>query len=75
MLFSTVLVVLLFATPIADAQRCNRWNTCYEQIQQQESSVLQETVMKINRTLSSQIELLEHEKSNIFIYQLLFLQK
>ena len=69
-LSSTVLAILLFATPNADAQRCNRWNTCYEKIQQQENSALQETVMTINRTLSAQnrkIELLEQEKSNSFI--------
>ena len=66
-LFSTILTILLFATPNADAQRCNRWNTCYEQIQQQENSALQDTVMAINRSLSAQIELLEHEKSNSFI--------
>ena len=59
---------MLFATPNADAQRCNRWNTCYKQIQQQESSELEETVKSINRTLSTQIELLEHEKSNSFTY-------
>merc|ERR1712183_897374 len=68
-IYSTVLVILLFATPNADAaQRCNRWNTCYEQIQQQESSALQEAFMTINRTLSAQnrkIELLEQEKSEM----------
>ena len=67
-LSSTLLAILLFATPDADAQRCNRWKTCYEQIQQQENSALQQTVKAINRTLSTQIELLEHEKSNSLIY-------
>ena len=67
-LVSTILVILLFATPNADAQKCNRWNACYEQIQSQENSALQETVMTINRTVSSKIELLEQEKSNSFIY-------
>jgi len=55
--FTTVLTVLLFATPIADAdrtRRCNLWKTCYNRIQQQENSALQQTVMKINRTLSNQ---------------------
>ena len=63
-LSSTVLAMLFFATANVDAQRCNRWNTCYEQMQQQE------TVISINRTLSAQnrkIELLEQEKSNNFI--------
>merc|ERR1712183_686218 len=61
MLFSTVLVVLLITTPNADAQRCNRWNTCYKQIQQQENSALKETFKEINRSLIS----LEHEKSEM----------
>ena len=65
---STVLAILLLATLNADAQRCNRWNTCYEKIQKQEISVIQETVKAINRNLSTQIELLEHEKSNSSIY-------
>ena len=56
-LSSTVLAILFFVTANADAQRCNRWNTCYEQMQQQEN------VMSINR----KIELLEQEKSNGFI--------
>ena len=73
-LSSTILTILLFATTNADAQRCNRWNICYEQIQLQENSVLQETVKIINQTLSNQIALLEHEKSNSFICQILFLQ-
>jgi len=64
-LSSTLLAILLFATPDADAQRCNRWKTCYEQIQQHENSALQQTVKAINRTLSTQIELLEHEKSEM----------
>ena len=71
MLSSTVLAILLFATPNADAQRCNRWNTCYEQIQQQENSAVQENFKAINRTLSAQnrkIVLLEQEKGNSFIY-------
>ena len=70
-LFSTVLAILLLATPNADAQRCNRWNTCYKQIQQQDNSTLQETIMTTNRRLSvlnKKIELLEQEKSNSFIY-------
>merc|ERR1712183_886657 len=60
-LSSSVLAILLFATPNADGQRCNRWNICYEQIQQQENSALQETFKEINRTLIS----LEHEKSEM----------
>ena len=68
MLSLTVLAVLLFATPNADAERCNRWNTCYEQIQRQDNSALQQTIKKVNRTLSNRIELLEHESSNSFIY-------
>ena len=70
-LSSTVLAILLFATFNADAQRCNRWNACYEQIQQQENSAVQETFKAINRTLSAQnrrIVLLEQEKGNSFIY-------
>merc|ERR1719427_2644255 len=62
---STVLAILLFATLNADAQRCNRWNTCYEQIQQQETSAVQENFKAITRTLSAQnrkIVLLEQEK-------------
>merc|ERR1712183_73053 len=62
---STVLAILLLATLNADAQRCNRWNTCYEKTQKQEISVIQETVKAINRNLSTQIELLEHEKSEM----------
>jgi len=61
--FTTVLTVLLFATPIADAyraNRCNWWKTCYNKMQQQENSALQE----INRKLSNQrIHLIEVEKS------------
>ena len=67
-LFSTALAILVFATPNADAQRCNRWKTCYQQIQEQENTVLQETVNTINQTLLTQIKLLENEKSNSFIY-------
>jgi len=64
-LFQTVLVILLFATPITDAQRCNRWNTCYKKVQQQENSTVKDTVMKINRTLSAKIEFLEQEKNKM----------
>ena len=62
-LSSTVLSILIFARLNVDAQRCNRWNTCYEKIQTQENSALE----TINRTLSTQIELLKNEKSNSFI--------
>ena len=67
-LFSTTLVITIFATSNADAQRCNRWNSCYEQMRSQENSTLQEAVMTINQTLLSKIELLEQKKSNTFIY-------
>ena len=70
-LFSSILAILLFAIPNADAARCDRWNTCYEQMQSHEIATLQGTVMSINRTLSAQnikVELLELEKSNSFIY-------
>ena len=70
-LVSSILVMLLLATPNADAQKCDRWNICYKQTQQQQNSALQETVTTINRTLSAQnrkIDLLEKEKSNSFTY-------
>ena len=56
-LFSTAVVILLFATPNANAYN----NTI---------SALQKTVVKINQTLSTQrktIEVLEQEKSNNFV--------
>jgi len=64
-IFSTVLVILFIAAPNADAQRCNRWNTCYKQVQQQENSILQESVTEMNRTLLNQIELLEQQKDEM----------
>ena len=77
--FTTVLTILVLATfavgfegrpPYHGIRKCNGWKSCYNRMQQQENSALQQTVMKINQTLSNQrkeIELLEQEKSNVFI--------
>jgi len=78
MMFSTFLVILLFATPNADAQSCSRWNHCYkrtqlsrwyERTQQQDNSgtfvISNQTLDETNKTSQNQAIKIEELQNTI----------